>query len=36
MPWKKRVLVLANVTATSQELLEVMRSRARASRSSTR
>jgi len=28
MPWKKRVLVLANVTATSQELLEVMRSRA--------
>jgi hypothetical protein len=28
MPWTKRVLVLANVTATSQELLEVMRSRA--------
>ncbi len=28
MPWKKRVLVLANVTATSQELLEVMCSRA--------
>jgi hypothetical protein len=28
MPWKKSVLVLANVTATSQELLEVMRSRA--------
>jgi hypothetical protein len=28
MPWKKSVLVVANVTAASQELLEVMRSRA--------
>ena len=28
MAWKKSVLVLANVTATSQELLDVMRARA--------